>query len=680
MNDPGLPNLARPDDDPWAWLEEVEGARALAWVEARNAETLARLSGRFEADEARLRAAMDRPGKLPHVTRRGPWLYNFWRDAEHPRGLWRRTMLDSFRRDEPGWQPVLDLDDLARREGEDWVWGGATTRPGAHDRALLRLSRGGSDAATLREFDVEAGEFVAGGFELPEQKGGAAWLDRDTLVLSTSLGGATRSGYARAARLWRRGSAPLAEAPIFEVGEDSMSGWAEVDPDAPGRLTFGEQLGFYTSRVWVGGAAGPKRRVELPEDSEFSWHRDFLALRLRSPWLGHAADTLLGIGFEAFLAGSRDFAVLTRPAPRRALQGFFWAGGALVASELDDLRPRHTRFEPREGWRAAPLPGAPEQGVASVWPLDAEAEESDGALLLQAEDPVTPPRLLLLEAGAEAPALLREATPAFDGAGLSVARHDAVAADGQRIPYFQIGPAETQGDAPVLLYGYGGFRIPILPNYAANSGIGWLAHGGTLVLACVRGGGEFGTSWHEAGVRQGKRVAQDDFSVVAADLVARGVTVPARIAAMGGSNGGLLVGNMLARHPEKFGAVLCTIPLLDMRRYTKLLAGASWVAEYGDPDDAEDWAFLSEISAYHLAEAGRAYPPMLLVTTRRDDRVHPGHARKMAAKLRALGHDTALYEAAGGGHGMGRDNAEAARTAALGYAFLRGAIGLAEGT
>ncbi len=621
---------------------------------------------------------MDRPGKLPHVARRGAWLYNFWRDAGQARGLWRRTTLDGFRRGEPAWQTVLDLDELAAREGEDWVWGGAATRPGAHDRALLRLSRGGSDAALLREFDVEARAFVAGGFDLPEQKGGAAWLDRDTLVLSSSLGGATRSGYARTARLWRRGSAPLAEPPIFEVGEESMSGWAAVEPDAPGRLWFGEQLGFYTSRVWVGGTAGPERRVELPDDAEFSWHRGFLALRLRSPWFGHAADTLLGIGFEEFLDGGRGFAVLARPAARRALRGFFWAGGALVASELDDLRPRHARFDPREGWRAAPLPGAPEAGVASVWPLDAAADESDGTLLLQAEDPVTPPRLLLLELGAAAPALLREATPAFDGSGLTVARHDAVAADGERVPYFQVGPAEARGDAPILLHGYGGFRIPILPSYAASSGIGWLAHGGTLVLACVRGGGEFGTAWHEAGLRAGKRVAQDDFAAVAADLVARGVTVPSRIAATGGSNGGLLVGNMLTRHPEKFAAVLCTIPLLDMRRYTRLLAGASWVAEYGDPDDAADWAFLSEISAYHRAKAGRRYPPMLLVTTRRDDRVHPGHARKMAAKLRALGHDAALYEAAGGGHGMGRDNAEAARTAALGYAFLREAIGFGE--
>lgn len=670
-----LPNLARPDDDPWLWLEEVDGAAALAWVEARNAETLARLAGRFEADAERLRAAMDRPGKLPHVTRRGPWLYNLWRDADHARGLWRRTTLESFRTDEPRWQTVLDLDDLALREGEDWVWGGATTRPLAHDRALLRLSRGGSDAATLREFDVEARAFVPGGFALPEQKGAAAWLDRDTLVLSSSLGGATRSGYARTARLWRRGAAPLDAPPIFEVAQDSMSAWAETDPGAPGRIWFAEKTGFYSTRVWLGGAAGPERRVELPEDAEFSWARGFLALRLRSPWLGHAADTLLGIGLDDVLAGARDFAVLARPAPRRALQGFFWAGGALVAAELDDLRPRHTRFDPRAAWRATPLPGAPREGVAALWPLDAEAEESDGTLLLQAEDPLTPPRLLLLEPGAAAPALLRASTPAFDGAGLAVARHDAVAADGERVPYFQVGPAEARGDAPVLLHGYGGFRIPILPSYAANSGIGWLEKGGTLVLACLRGGGEFGTAWHEAGVREGKRVAQDDFAAVAADLVARGVTVPARIAASGGSNGGLLVGNMLTRHPEKFGALLCTIPLLDMRRYTRLLAGASWVAEYGDPQDAADWAFLSGISAYHRAEGGRAYPPILLMTTRRDDRVHPGHARKMAAKLRALGYDAAFHEPAAGGHGLGKDNAEAARSAAVGAAFLRAAIG-----
>ncbi len=446
--------------------------------------------------------------------------------------------------------------------------------------------------------------------------------------------------------------------------------------------------------MWIGGEGGPEHRIDLPEDAEFSWHRGHLALRLRSAWAGHEADTLLGIGFGAFLEGRRDFATLARPRARRALQGFFWANGTLVASELDDLRPRHTLFDPRAGWRATALPGAPETGVASIWPLDAEPEESDGTLLVQSEDPVTPPRLLLLLAPAQsapalaapalaapalaAPALLREATPAFDRAGLHVARHDAIATDGARVPYFQIGPAGASGDAPVLLYGYGGFRIPILPTYAASSGITWLERGGTLVMACIRGGGEFDTAWHEAGLRQGKRVAQDDFATVATDLVTRGVTVPSRIAASGGSNGGLLIGNMLTRHPEKFGALLCTIPLLDMRRYTRLLAGASWVAEYGDPERPEDWAFLSEISAYHLAEAGRRYPPILLMTTRRDDRVHPGHARKMAAKLRALGCDAELYEPAAGGHGLGKDNAEAARSAAIGAAFLRESIGFGE--
>jgi len=680
------PTLEAPDDDPYLWLEEIDGERALAWVEAQNEATLAHFGDvRFATDREVLAAIFDRPDNIPLIARRGHRVFNFWKDAEHPRGLWRTTSLDSYRAAQPNWEILLDLDALAANEGEDWTWSGASTIPGSHDRAILMLSRGGADAVVLREFDLASHEFVAGGFYLPEAKGGAAWLDRDALLLSSALGGgmATSSGYARTVRLWRRGSDPLTAPVIFETAADHMGVWADVDREAEDeRVWFAERLGFFDATVWIGDRTGPKTRIDLPTDTSLQWHRGWLAVKRRSPWTiageTHPPDTVLGISFPAFLTGDRGLTKLSEPAERRALQGFFWSGGRLVLSILDDLQPVFEALTPSDaGWSRERVTGLPDTGVANVWPLDTRPEESNGDLLASAQDPLTPPSLFLVPLAA-APELLKRAPPAFDPAGLIVTRHEAISEDGTRIPYVQVGPPDQTSEAPVHLSGYGGFGISQLPYYNSAVGKLWLEQGGTSVVANIRGGGEFGTTWHEAGRRAGKRLSHDDFAAVAADLVRRGVTRPGRIAAEGGSNGGILITNMLTRYPERFGALFCTIPLIDMRRYAKLHAGASWIAEYGDPDNPEDWAFLKEISAYHTAVPGRPYPPILIATSRRDDRVHPGHARKMAAKLQAMGYEACFYEPAAGGHGYGKDNKERASFTALGYNFLRRAIGWSE--
>jgi prolyl oligopeptidase len=679
------PTLAAPDDDPWLWLEEIDGAAALDWVAAQNARTLARCGGPdVEADRDALAAILDRPDNIPYVTRRGRHLYNFWRDAAHVRGLWRRTTLESFRTDAPAWEAVLDLDALAAAEGEDWVWHGATVLPDSFDRAILHLSRGGGDAAVLREFDLVGSRFVPGGFVLPEAKGGAAWIDRDTLLLSSALGEgmATQSGYARTVRLWRRDSDPLAAAVLFETTADSMSVSGGYDR-ARRQIVVVERPDFIHHIAWIApwqdGAMGAPTRIDLPADAWFSWHRGWLAVRPRTAWTvggaSHPPGAVVGIGLDRFLAGARDFARLFTPSERRTCSGFFWADGRLVMAVLDDLRPEHVIVTPTEdGWRQKALPGLPALGVVSVGRLDEDEDGGDGSLLATAQDPLTPVRLLLTSADLAAPAVLKQAPAAFDAAGLVVTRHEAVSPDGVRVPYFQTGPRAAGGDAPVHLYGYGGFSVSELPTYRSAVGKLWLERGGTAVTACLRGGGEFGPAWHEAGRREGKARSHDDFAAVAADLVVRGVTRPGRIAAEGGSNGGILITNMLTRYPERFGALFSTIPLVDMRRFNKLLAGASWVAEYGNPDVAEDWAFLQHISAYHTVTQ-RPGPPILLATTRRDDRVHPGHARKMAAKLQALGHDALFHEPDAGGHSYGKTNRDRAFFTALGYAFLRRAIG-----
>jgi prolyl oligopeptidase len=673
------PTLDAPDDDPYLWLEEVEGARAAAWVDEQNARTVAAFGGpAVEEDASTLAAIFDRPDKIAVPGRRGPWWYNFWNDAAHPRGVWRRTTAESFLTDDPQWEVLIDLDALAAAEGEDWIWKGALTRPITHDRAMVSLSRGGSDAVVLREFDLGTKAFVSGGFTLTEAKGYASWIDEDTLLLASAHGGAvTTSGYARTVRLWRRGTRPEEAPVLFEVPADHMSAYGGVDRTDPERpVWFYDQVGFFDVQIWR-----EKRQLDLPTGVALDVEHGWLVIKPRKDWtVGRRTwrgDSLLGIRLDAFLAGDRNFELLFEPQSRRVLTGYSWNAGRLILSISDNLDPVHEVLVPGETWTRTTLAGLPRIGVVDVWSLDVERSEANGELLASTQDPLSPSTLMRLEPG-KAPTVLKRSPPVFAAEGLAVTRHEAISVDGERIPYVQTGPAKETGDAPVYMTGYGGFGLASRPYY--NSAIGklWLERGGTSVLANIRGGGEFGVPWHEAGRRAGKRLTHDDFAAVAADLVRRGVTQPKRIAAEGGSNGGILISNMMTRYPERFGALLCTIPLIDMRRYSKLLAGASWIAEYGDPDKPEEWAWLRTYSAYHAAEPGRPYPPILFATTRRDDRVHPGHARKMAAKLQALGYREAyFYEPPAGGHGYGKDNRERAHFMALGYAFLQKNIGWA---
>jgi prolyl oligopeptidase len=566
------------------------------------------------------------------------------------------------------WDVLVDLDALAAKEGEDWVWRGGRSLPGTHDRAIVHLSRGGKDAVVLREFDLTTREFVADGFNLPEARSQVVWFDRDTLLLMSPLGPnmATNTGLPRTVRLWPRGTDPLAAPVIFETKEDYLGTWAHVDRDAPEerRVWFIEKPGLIDTNYWVGDRTGARIEIDVPPDANIWVRGDWLAAKLRKAWTvageTFEPDSVIGIPFATFLVGGRLFAKLFEPEERRALQTLFWDGDRLILTILDDLKPTFEALTPNEdAWARETLTGLPEIGSANVWPFDTEVDERNGDLLAIADDPLTPPSLFFIEPKAP-PILLKQAPRAFDPVGLVVTRHEAISSDGVRIPYVQAGPPGETGNAPVHLYGYGGFGISMLPFYNASLGKLWLERGGTCVIAHLRGGGEFGKDWHDAGRREGKRLSHDDFAAVAADLVARGVTRPQRIAAEGGSNGGLLIANMLTRYPERFGALLCAVPVIDMRRSKKLLVCNIGIDEYGDPDKPEDWEFLSEISAYHVAAPGKPYPPILLITSRADDRVHPAHARKMAAKLQAMGYEAYFSEPATGGHSAGKDNSERA--------------------
>lgn len=538
------PTIAAPDDDPYLWLEEIEGQAATAFADRQSKATLEKFgTAGFTADRDALAAIYDRPDNIPFVSRRGGFLYNLWKDANNPRGIWRRTTLDEFRKPNPNWETLLDVDKLAADENEDWILSWVQM---LHGRAVLSLSRGGSDAVTLREFDTDAKSFAKDGFILPEAKGGAEWLDADTLLLSSAFGEgmATTSGYARAIRLWRRGT-DVSQAPVvFETAPDNMGVFTDVDLTAAiPRIWFVERLGFFDVNLWLGDERGAKTRLDLPTDIWMEADQDWLVVKRRVAWTvegqDYAPDTVLGISLSAFLAGDRHFTIVFEPAPRLALQGFFWSAGRLVLSILDELKPVFEVLTPSAtGWTRTGLPGLPKIGVVDVWRLDPEESESNGDLLANIQDPLTPSSLMLIESFA-APALLKRAPKTFSAAGLVVTQHEAISIDGERIPYVQTGPGAETGDAPVYMSAYGGFGLSERPYY--NSAIGklWLERGGTGVQANIRGGGEFGTRWHDAGRYAGKRLSHDDFAAVAADLVRRGVTSANRIAAEGGSNGGI---------------------------------------------------------------------------------------------------------------------------------------------
>lgn len=678
-----LPDTGTPDTDPYLWLEEVEGDRALGWVREQSAQAADRLRDeQFERDRDTLYELATLPTNIAMISRRGAYVYNFWQDADHVRGLWRRTTLEDYRGGSPDWDVLLDVDALAADEGQDWVFQGTSACEPDNERVLVTLSRGGADAAVRREYDVPGRRFVADGFVVPESKSSTSWVDRDTLLVATTLGegNATASGYPRIVRRWTRGT-PLDEAPIvFEGAAADMTVYGYRDR-TPGheRTLLRRQTTFEEGETFILDESGEPVRIPVPLDALVDLDRTWLTVQLKSDWTvagrTHPAGSLLAGDLDEVLAGGGDWQVLFTPGPRRVLAGSFWLDSRLVLNVLDNLTSELVLLSPAAGtWPAAPVAGLPAEATVYAIPLDDGAMTRSDDLLVLVTSYLEPTSLELVRPDGTMERLA-SAPRAFDPAGLQVSRHEAVAEDGERIPYFQIGRPSDR-PVPTVLYGYGGFNVSMLPEYLGGVGRVWLERGCTWVVACIRGGGEFGPAWHQAGIREGKRRAHDDFAVVARDLVARGVTTVPQLACYGGSNGGLLVGNMLTRYPDLFGAVWCRVPLLDMRRYSKLLAGASWVYEYGDPDVPEDWAFLQGHSAYQLVAPEPAYPPVLLVTSRRDDRVHPGHARKMAARLAEAGQPVLFYEPDDGGHGAA-NKLQAAELSALGFSFLRSTIGAA---
>jgi len=667
------------ESDPYLWLENVTGDKALAWAKERSKLTVEQLASdeEFENIESRILGILDADDRIPGVYKAGDYFYNFWRDRRNPRGLWRRTTLEEYRNDHPKWEIVLDLDQLAEQEGENWVFKGAPILTPTYDKALVNLSRGGADATVVREFDLAKKDFVAGGFELPEAKSRASWAGPDSIFVGTDFGpgSMTDSGYPRIVKLWTRGQS-LANAPTLFEGETtdvSVTAFAHLSPGYENEFLY-RGKDFYNREFYV-RRDGKWVLVDTPIDARPSVHRGLLFINLKSDWLiagnSYKRGTLLVTDFEPFLEGKRSFDVLFEPSSSRALASYSSTKNHVLITERENITNRiYVATRTKEGWSRELLIGADSLSTISVAPVDPINSDD---YISWTTDFVTPLTARMQTIGSDVVHFEKSDTSRFDAAGVEVAQYWAISKDGTRIPYFQVG-RKAEGTIPTLLTGYGGFELSRTPGYNPLVGASWLEDGNVYVVANIRGGGEFGPAWHQAAVKEKRPRAYEDFIAVAEDLIRRKVTTPEQLGIQGGSNGGLLVGNMLTMRPDLFGAIVCQVPLLDMRRYHKLLAGASWMAEYGDPDNPEEWKFIRGFSPYHNVREGVDYPLVLMTTSTRDDRVHPGHARKMTAKMHDMGHRVLYYENTEGGHGGAADNSQRAFMSALVYKFLREAL------
>lgn len=670
-----------PQADPRLWLEEVEGERALAWARGENQRSYARLredpryAERFEA-ALEVYQSQDR---IPYGRLREGQVYNFWEDADRRHGLWRRASLASYLDATPQWESLLDLDALAAAEDRNWVWQGANCAPNGSSRCLLTLSDGGTDAAIRREFDLAAKGFVEDGFATPEAKGNVTWIDDDELLILLAVDPAetTTSGYPFVARRWQRGS-PMAEAQeVLRGAPQDVGLWSYrlEGSDGESHVIVSQGHTFYESTRWLIPAQGEPIALPLPRQADIEGlYRGQLIFTTNEPFSAdgsheHAAGTMLSFDLQRFLA-TRELPPLHTvfvPGERQALRSAGVTASGILLIVDDNVIGSLRIMDFAEGWQARDV-ALPDN--LSLTLVDSNVRET--VAFLAAEGFLQPATLYAIDADTASATSVRAAPAWFDSTGLIVEQKQVESSDGTRVPYFLVRREDMafDGDTPVLLYAYGGFQITMAPGYSGIRGRLWLAQGGAYVLANIRGGGEFGPAWHQAGLKTNRQLVYDDLIAVAEDLIESKVTRPGRLAVDGRSNGGLLTGVMYTQRPDLWDAVISGVPLLDMLRYHHLLAGASWMGEYGDPDDAEEGAFLRRISPYHNVRRDGVYPEIFLYTSTKDDRVHPGHARKFAHLLSEAGHPYLYYENIEGGHAGAANLEETAHRDTMLFQFL----------
>jgi prolyl oligopeptidase len=657
--------------DPFVWLEQ-DSPRAMAWVEQQNARSLAVLKadpryGVFHEQALKIVNATDRIA-APELI--GAGVYNFWQDPANVRGLWRRTGLAGYRAAAPAWETVLDLDALSKAEKANWVWKGVSCPPPHYRRCLLPLSDGGEDATVVREFDLPTKTFVDGGFNLPRSKQTADYLDDDTLIVSRDWGAGTMtaSGYPFVVKILKRGQSLDQATEVFRGQASDVA----VDPvvlhDSDGRkvVLIARAKDFFHVEYWLLTDHGVVR-LDLPEKSSVQGlFHNHLILTLQEDWNGLKSGALFAVDPRADAAASAR--LIFAPNPRQSVEQVAITAHRVVAAIYDNVRARIFSFEDHGGqWRSASLPVAENASASLV-----TASDLDDTLFVSVESFLEPTRLFQADAASGAQEPVKALPARFDASRDEVEQFETASSDGTKIPYFVVHPKgmKLDGTNPTLLYAYGGFQASELPTYSAAVGKLWLENGGIYVLANIRGGGEFGPAWHEAGLKTKRQLIYDDFAAVGRDLIARNITSPRRLGIEGGSNGGLLMGVEFNQHPDLWRAVVIQVPLLDMLRFEQIGAGASWVGEYGSVSNPAEAAFLRSISPYHNLKAGAVYPEPFFVTSTKDDRVTPYHARKMAAKMQAMGLPFLYFENTNGGHAASANLQERAERVALEFTYL----------
>ena len=673
-------------DDEWLWLEQVHDERALAWVKEQNersAKALRQVAG-FELMHQQALDVLTSGGRIPQVNQRGEWLYNVWRDADNPRGVYRRTTLESFRGGNAEWQTVLDIDALSLEEDEQWVFSGIQCLPPEHQKCLISLSPGGGDSVVLREWDMSEMRFVEDGFRLPEAKMRVSWRDADSLYVGTELGedSMTDSGYPREVRLWQRGEAINEARLLYTADTSSVAAMGMRLRDEAGDIDLvRDQTSFWSGKSWR-LVDGELETIAIPDSATIAGnYRGRLVLRLQQPWSPGGASLVQGsvvlVDLDRLSASPAEAVeLLVAPDDSSVIDGVSVSSSGVLVTVLEDVRGRLYRYTLADngGFDRQQI-DFPDNGAISVGSVDADS----GAFFVTFESFLVPPTLYHVGAPEWQPTQLRQQTPSFDPEGLLVEQHFATSVDGTRVPYFLVRQEgmEFDGTTPTHIFSYGGFRNALTPSYSgsyeAHYGVYgklWLERGGAFVLANIRGGGEYGPDWHAAALLENRHKSFEDMEAVAEDLIERRVTSAERLGIEGRSNGGLLVGANMTRRPELFGAVISGVPLLDMMRYHKLLAGASWMGEFGDPDDESMRDYILSYSPYHNLDPDADYPAIFFYTSTRDDRVHPGHARKMAARMLEQGHEVYYYENLEGGHGGSSTPEQLAWRIALSYAHL----------
>lgn len=664
-------------ENPYKWLEEVEGDRALEFVKKQNMITEGRLANQkvYQEIYSKSLEIYNSPDKIAYPTVNGDFIYNFWQDKEHVRGIWRRSSKQSYESGSPDWEALLDLDEMSKKDNVQWVFKGASGLHPTYDLFLVNLSKGGGDAVEIREFDVNKKAFVEGGFLIEESKGGASFIDRNTVIVSTDFGDntMTTSGYPRQARIWKRGTPLQAAKLVYEAEKTDMGSWGgQLRDGAESYTLITKYITIFTSHtnIWINDRLV---KLDIPVDAAVSGLlNNQLVLNLKSDWnvngMNYPQGTLVSLDFKELIKGQKKIQVILQPDALTSVQEVSSTKSKLLVNLLTNVKSELYIYSFDNGKWASEKVDAPDFGTIGL----AATDELSDEYYFTFTNFLTPTTLFIANAGDNTFEAFKSLPAYFDGSKYQVQQFQAKSKDGTMVPYFVVSSKSTKldGKNPTLLYAYGGFEVSEVPNYSATTGTAWLENGGVYVLANIRGGGEFGPKWHQAGLKEKRQNVYDDFHAVAEDLISRKITSNKNLGIFGGSNGGLLVGVAFTQRPDLYQAVVCAVPLLDMQRYNQLLAGASWMGEYGDPDKPEEWAFIKKYSPYHNLKEGVVYPEVYFFTSTKDDRVHPGHARKMAAKMMDMGYPVLYYENMEGGHAGSSTNEQRAKSTALMFSYL----------